>query len=102
MSYEGYSQLLCKKGHNWNVDCNEMPQEYEEIRDVNCPRCGERAIWENMVNLTNGSYDDNGVRIDNFVELKEKSKISGVCSTCGKKHICETTYKIPSLNDVDD
>ena len=89
MSYEGYSQLLCKKGHNWNIDCNEMPQEYEEPRDTICPKCGEKAVWENMVNTTNGSYDDNEERIDDFIELKIKSQNTGVCSACGKKHVCE-------------
>jgi len=94
MSYEGYSQLLCKNGHKWSVDCNELmycePKDYPE-----CPKCGEPHIWENMVNVTNGSFDDNGYRIDGFVELEVDEEISGECSWCGEKHICERIYKIP-------
>lgn len=95
MGYRGYSQLICKKGHNWNVDCNEMPQEYEEPRDMLCSKCKCPAVWENMVNQTNGSYDEEGNRIDGYIELKVKSQRSGICSECGEKHICETIYKIP-------
>lgn len=94
MSYEGYSQLLCKKGHNWDVDCNEMPQEYEEPRDVICPECKKPFVWENMVNTTNGSYD-NGNRIDGYIELKLKRTEYGICNKCNKHHICETIYEIP-------
>ncbi len=101
MSYEGYSQLLCKKGHNWNLDCNEMPQEYEEERDTLCPICGEKSIWENMVNTTNGSWDDDGIRIDGFIDLKIKKCTQGICSKCKKPHVCETIYEIPNRNDVE-
>ncbi len=92
MSYEGYSQFLCKKGHYWTVDCNELM--YAEDKQK-CPKCGEEEVWENMVNVTNGSWDDDGTRIDNYIELKQKKKISGVCSCCGEEHVCEKTYFIP-------
>ncbi len=97
LSYEGYSQLLCQKGHIWNVGCNEMPNlMYEEPRNMKCPFCKKKAIWENMVDETNGSWDEvDGHRIDGFVKLKVKSKTSGECSACGKEHICEITYEIP-------
>ena len=101
MSYEGYSQLLCKNGHNWNLNCHEMPDlMYEESRDVLCPKCGEKAVWENMVNVTNGSFDEDGERIDGFIDLKIKSQKSGICSECGEKHICETTYEISTKNTI--
>jgi len=94
MSYEGYSVFLCKKGHKWSIDYEEL--RYLELRDYSkCPVCGKKAIWGNMVNTTDGSYDDNGKRIDGFIDLKVKKKISGICSCCGKEHICEITYKIP-------
>ena len=101
MSYEGYSQLLCKNGHNWEVDCNDMPQEYEEPRDELCPKCNEPAIWENTVNITNGSFDEDGERIDGFVELEVEGEISGDCSCCGEKHICQRIYKIPKDETVE-
>ena len=95
MSYEGYSQFLCPKGHTWNKDCYELPQEYEDDVNQKCPICGEEEVWENMVNITNGSYDEDDVRIDGFVELEVKSKNSGLCSSCGCEHVCEITYEIP-------
>lgn len=95
MSYEGYSQFLCKKGHYWTVDCNELPQlMWDEPKNQKCPFCKGNAVWENMVNTTNGSFED-GERIDGYIDLKIKQKISGICSCCGKEHICEITYCIP-------
>jgi len=92
MSYEGYSQFLCKNGHLWTKDCNELMYNDKKQK---CPVCGKEEVWENMVDVTNGSYDDDGTRIDGFIELKRRSERSGVCSACGEKHICETTYYIP-------
>ncbi len=49
-----------------------------------------------MVNVTNGSFDEETEeRIDGYIELKQKKKISGVCSCCGEEHVCEVTYQIP-------
>lgn len=73
------------------MDCNEI--DYTEI--IKCPICKEEYVWENMVNITNGSWDDSGKRIDGYKKLKVKKKISGVCSCCGAEHICEITYHIP-------
>ena len=103
MSYEGHSQFLCKNGHYWEVNCYELPNlMYEKDVKQKCPKCNKSAVWENMVNVTNGSFDDDGTRIDNYVELKQKSELSGVCSACGKKHVCETTYYKPKENNVKD
>ncbi len=78
------------------MDCNELPNSmYEEPVKQKCPICKEEEVWENMVNVTNGSHDDDGKRIDGYIELKIKLEISGTCSTCGEKHICETMYEIP-------
>ena len=82
MSYEGYSQFLCKKGHLWHLDCME-----DETR---CPICKGEVAWKNSVDVTNGSFYENK-RIDGYVELKVK-KIT-CCDKCGT--ILETTYHIP-------
>lgn len=87
MSYEGYSQFLCKKGHYWTVDCYLVECLLEKNM---CPICHQPAIWENMVDETNGSYEDN-IRIDGYVELEVKNK--KICECC--KRVLETTYKIP-------
>ena len=90
MSYEGYEQKICKNGHYWTEDAIEFMWD-DEVRE--CYKCGEKPIWENSVNLTNGSFDDEGNRIDGFIELKVKKETSGICSECGEKHICERFYK---------
>jgi len=60
LSYEGYSQLICPNSHLWTVDCNI---EGDRIKDNKCPICKKQAIFRNMVDLTNGSFED-GERID--------------------------------------
>ena len=90
MGYSGYSQFLDSKGHYWTEDCN-----IADLKTSRCPICSSKAVFENMVDETNGSFDEKGNRIDGFIELKVKKKISGVCSCCGKEHICEITYNIP-------
>ena len=83
MSYEGYVQLLCAKGHLTEIDC------YEDIPEK-C-HCGRKFVWRNGVDTTNGSYDDNGNRIDGAVELEISKEIK--CKHCG--HGKEIIYRIP-------
>lgn len=85
MSYEGYSQFLCKNGHYWTVDCNLADYDRE------CPTCFEPVFWENMVNETNGTHEDDGTRIDGYIELEVDKEIKCTCGECIK----EITYKIP-------
>ena len=99
MSYEGYSQFWCAEGHYWIMDCNElllMYGEYKENKKQKCPVCGKEEVFENMVNITNGSFDDDGKRIDNFIEPKLKSVHKTQCEYCNKEHICKCSiYEIP-------
>ena len=87
MSYEGYSQFLCKNGHAWTADCMRTDME------TKCPACGEFKVWENIVNVTNGSFEGNE-RIDGYVELEILEE--KVCSECHRP--TETRYKIPTPN----
>ena len=95
MSYEGYVQRLCKNGHYHAFDCySDIEQE-----EWKCPHCGEGCVWVNNVDQTNGSFDENDVRIDGYVELEEteESKMAVcTCKDCGFKHRSRPpTYKIP-------
>lgn len=95
MSYEGYRQYLCPTGHYWTVDCYE-------VDDRNCPVCGRLECWHNSVDTTNGSWDEEGNRIDGYISLELFEEV--VCSCCG--HVKEIRYKIPRphwwfLNDED-
>lgn len=62
MSYEGYIQYLCKRRHYNSFDVYDDPKR--------CEYCGEKMIWANGVDQTNGSYDEDGSRIDGYVELE--------------------------------
>ena len=81
MSYEGYHQVLCRNGHYVEIDCYEEPLFCEQPRfDLDCkiwtcPICGEKAYWSNSVDVTNESFDKDGNRIDDFVELRKTTSV---------------------------
>ena len=89
MSFEGYYQQLCKLGHyttNNIHGCTDV--------DENCYVCGKAIVWTNLVDETNGSFDDNGNRIDGYIalELLDIAK----CAKCGHADYTSETYKIPN------
>ena len=75
MSYEGYTEYLCKKGHHSTTDC------YAE--DLKKCRCGEKIVLRKMVDTTN----DEG----NPLILRPKKQT--ICEHC--ETVLETTYYIP-------
>lgn len=91
MSWEGYQQIMCKNGHLYSVDANTFASECK------CPHCSEKSVWSNIVDTTNGSFDDSGTRIDGYVEPKEKTEsVHCTCTSCGHVHISKpATYEIP-------
>lgn len=99
MSYEGYYQILCQNGHLCDIDC----RDYSDKSFV-CPECGEKSVWWNSVDVTNGSFGENPFtgkeeRIDGYIELeiKESPKVC-VCKECGTHHWSTTiTYKLPPI-----
>jgi len=98
MSYEGYNQFICKKGHLFHKDA----YEWDELDKVRCPHCKAPVAWWNSVDVTNGSYvmdTDTGkdVRIDGYVKLSVKDKaVVEKCPHCGSKVLKQReTYKIP-------
>lgn len=100
MSYEGYEQYLCKKGHYWTLDAQETI--WCDCKQK-CPICGEEEVWSNMVNVTNGSFDDeSGERIDGYKKLELIEKHSSACNDCGKENLCVCSiYKIPEDDEED-
>ena len=97
MSYEGFSQFWCKNSHYWTLDCNIV----EDLQKNLCPICKKPAVFENMVDITNGSFDDEGNRIDGFIELELIEEHKAICETCGKEHICNCSkYEIPTKKDL--
>jgi hypothetical protein len=84
MSWEGYYQHLCEKGHYWSK-CAEYTEE-----DITCSICGSHVVWTNTVDTTNGSFEGRK-RIDGYIKLKVEKETK--CKECG--HTLEVTYKIP-------
>lgn len=93
MSFEGYYQVICQNGHLFNVDAL-LAEATEELA---CPDCTAKVAWWNLVDVTNGSFDDDGKRIDGAVEIEiDKEAPSCKCPTCGHEHMVgATTYHIP-------
>lgn len=54
MSWEGYGQALCEKGHAFTIN------QYFDTTEVLCPDCPietrKEAVWINWVDQTNGCY----------------------------------------------
>lgn len=93
MSFEGYFQILCENGHYFCPDVYSVANfAFKSYDEWECPICQAKMAWYNIVDLTNGSEDEDGNPIDGYVELeiKEQSK----CEHCGSV-IGETIYKIP-------
>ena len=80
MSFEGYYQRLCKKGHYETVDVYVDDLRGEKWT---CSICGEREAWSRIVDCTNG--DDEPTRLRIAAQKK--------CDHCDS--ILETTYEIP-------
>ena len=91
MSFEGFYQILCKNGHLHLKDAMAVCFNDDWIEKFKCPICGETTAWWNLVDQTNGSYDENGNRIDGYIELEIK-KVE-ICPCCRIAPII--TYKIP-------
>ena len=92
MSFEGYYQIVCGNGHRYNTDL------FGEEERTKCPICNSSAKWWNLVDVTNGSFDDDGIRIDGGIKLEvKKAAKTCKCERCGNEHIVETeTYVIPN------
>jgi transcription elongation factor Elf1 len=91
MSFEGYYQVVCKNGHYHTMDA------YSPDDGMGCPFCGAPKAWENVVDETNGSFDDGGNRIDGFVFLRAKRDAKTcICDKCGHEHEVEPAiFEIP-------
>ena len=89
MSFEGYYQLICKNGHYSTIDAMEVIYG-QELSDLVCDDCGEKMIWENLVDDTNCDNVD-------YIDLEVKSDAEfKVCECCGAKTIIKSqVYKIP-------
>lgn len=97
MSYEGYEQLICENGHEFAVDAYETMYSDNPHEGIKCHICGGKVVWWNAVDLTNGSLDEEGNRIDGVVILFTKIPAAYChCDHCGNNHIkTAATVRIP-------
>ena len=97
MSYEGYTQVLCAKGHQQEMGIFDDGDNAKIGSKCKYKGCKEKIVWVNSVDLTNGSFEDEAckIRIDGYVDLKIDKRIK--CKECG--HEIEVTYKIPKRKD---
>lgn len=77
MSFEGYYQRLCKRGHMMSADV------YLASDNDRCMRCDEPIAWQHLVDQTN----DEGEIVQLELDFKNE------CEHCGS--ILEMRYKIP-------
>jgi hypothetical protein len=83
MSFEGFYQKLCKKGHYFEEDVYSIESKV-------CPVCDSEIVFTNMVDITNGSYDEDENRIDGYMDFEIATE--NKCGRCGS--ILERTYKL--------
>lgn len=99
MSYEGYEQHLCKKGHLFCVDAMVFIGLDEE--DVQkCPYCSESSVFFNSVDETNG--EQWGVITEDAWEtLLLTPEIRKTCNL-GCEHIIEQAiYRKPRKQELE-
>ena len=78
MSFEGYYQVLCKRGHasvRGLYDFDEA--DWFCSRPIEGDVCGEKQVWWNLVDETNAR--------ENYVELEEITP--RVTKTCNLGHV---------------
>jgi len=92
MSFEGYTQRICKNGHYYEADVYQTEQS--------CPHCKAEAAWENLVDQTN--CEDAGLisRDQIIAMLLDKGPVLCRCE-CGHSHTKEqAVFKIPTPEEV--
>lgn len=91
MSYEGYEQVICAKGHLSERDAYEQSET--------CHICNAAVAWTNQVDQTN--WDDVG-----FIPQEEFDKLlieAAVYESCNLGHahlMSPATYRIPKPGEL--
>jgi hypothetical protein len=67
MSFEGYYQKACARGHRWDDDCLAQDNGFGQNT---CPDCGLPPIFENVVDETNCEADGYLTSAQIFSKLK--------------------------------
>ena len=83
MSWEGFYQALCEKGHEYQIDAYDYG-------NGKCP-CGAECVFWNLVDQTNGDG------AEDYLALVEKEPATFcTCEGCGNRHLLtRATFHIP-------
>jgi hypothetical protein len=95
MSYEGYSEAICKNGHRYQFgDYNESDEEDNKL----CPHCGAGIAFENMVDCTNVN-DEGKFSEEGWKSLLISDEVKRTCDM-GHEHIVNSAvYRIPPSSE---
>lgn len=99
MSFEGFRQILCDRGHLSEHDVYEAePQACEAVyvRDGK-ETCGEAFVWRNTVDETNG-LNEHGIYETEVVLGVLYEPVVAECPHCKQEQLLEDTrYKFPEV-----
>ncbi len=92
MSYEGFVQQICEKGHFSGRDCMDD--------NAACRICGGKLVWENNVDQTN--WEDFGyIRQEDMKKFVIQEEVIEICSHCGQnKQVSPTLYRPPTPEET--
>lgn len=76
MAFDGYYQILCERGHQAKLNAAVSPAIFS-MWHCDAAGCREHIAWWNLVDVTYGTHDADGKRIDGYLELKEKDPAQG-------------------------
>ena len=97
MSYEGYEQHLCKKGHLFSQDAMYFVGQ-EEDGPV-CHHCNEPSVFFNSVDDTNGE-EWGLITEDGWKMLLLTPEVRKVCNL-GHEHVIKhATYRMPRNEEL--
>lgn len=91
MSFEGYYQIICENGHYHTPDCYYYYHDEEGMVACSSTGCKGKIIWSNLVDVTNGSFNEDGTRMDGHVEPGVKYR--KLCPCCNS--ILDIRYEPP-------
>ena len=96
MSYEGYNQRLCAKGHLRTFDAyDDYADDNGDPKATRVCSCGSQFVYLNPVDQTNGDVLDDPSTLPYPFEVEEEAE-TAVCNL-GHTHVVkEARYKIPS------
>lgn len=94
MSYEGYTQHICEKGHRFDTPC-----EYDFLEQGSVCHCGAKTAWHNDVDETN--CESYGIVLEqDFQPLRISDALYKTCDLGHAHMIREAIYRLPKTGEL--